>query len=245
MESIPGNFNVHLAAIEAPGCTTTSAASRTVSLDCQVQASIHRFNDKLYTSPLAQREPSIDRQGTRCAAPCCQELVMLAKEVAGGWSWRYRQASGFTCADRNINPAPARKLQRDRQNILLRDVAIARTMSRSATAGRARPRGRADSRRRADYRQGRDSVWNGTSRHVRPDEQAVCAQSRAFVTRSVQVSRVLVARCDLAQCDLARPGVSAQHLRVSCALPVLPGSLRCWPLKRCSPVLRNSFSCFK
>ena len=62
------------------------------------------------------------------------------------------------CADRNINPAPARKLQRDRQNILLRDVAIARTMSRSATAGRARPRGRADSRRRADYRQGRDSV---------------------------------------------------------------------------------------
>ena len=96
MESIPGNFNVHLAAIEAPGCTTTSAASRTVSLDCQVQASIHRFNDKLYTSPLAQREPSIDRQGTRCAAPCCQELVMLAKEVAGGWSWRYRQASGFT-----------------------------------------------------------------------------------------------------------------------------------------------------
>ena len=124
MESIPGNFNVHLAAIEAPGCTTTSAASRSVSLDCQVQASIHRFNDKLYTSPLAQREPSIDRQGTRCAAPCCQELVMLTKEVAGGWSWRYRQASGFTCADRNINPAPARKLQRDRQNILLRDVAI-------------------------------------------------------------------------------------------------------------------------
>ena len=96
MESIPGNFNVHLAAIEAPGCTTTSAASRTVSLDCQVQASTHRFNDKLYTSPLAQREPSIDRQGTRCAAPCCQELVMLAKEVAGGWSRRYRQASGFT-----------------------------------------------------------------------------------------------------------------------------------------------------
>ena len=47
MESIPGNFNVHLAPIEAPGCTTTSAASRTVSLDCQVQASIHRFNDKL------------------------------------------------------------------------------------------------------------------------------------------------------------------------------------------------------
>ena len=87
-------------------------------------ASTHRFNDKLYTSPLAQREPSIDRQGTRCAAPCCQELVMLTKEVAGGWSWRYRQASGFTCADRNINPAPARKLQRDRQNILLRDVAI-------------------------------------------------------------------------------------------------------------------------
>ena len=128
MESIPGNFNVHLAAIEAPGCTTTSAASRTVSLDCQVQASSHRFNDKLYTSPLAQREPSIDRQGTRCAAPCCQELVMLTKEVAGGWSWRYRQASGFTCADRNINPAPARKLQRDRQNILLRDVAIARNM---------------------------------------------------------------------------------------------------------------------
>ena len=119
-------------------------------------------------------------------------------------------------------------------------------MSRSVTAGRARPvRGRADSRRRADHRQGRDSVWNGTSRHVRPDEQAVGTQSRAFVTRSVQVSRVLVARCDLAQCDLARPGVSAEHLRVSCALPVLPGSLRCWPLKRCSPVLGNIFSCFK
>ena len=48
------------------------------------------------TSPFAQREVSIDRQGTRCAAPCCQELVMLAKEVAGEWSWRYRQASGFT-----------------------------------------------------------------------------------------------------------------------------------------------------
>ena len=32
MDSIPGNFNVHLAPIEAPGCTTTSAASRTVSL---------------------------------------------------------------------------------------------------------------------------------------------------------------------------------------------------------------------
>ena len=141
----------------------------------------------------------------------------------------------YVAHDRNINPAPARNPQRDRQNILLRDVAIARTMSRSATAGRARPRGQAASRRRADYRQGRDSVWNGTSRHVRPDEQAVCAQSRAFVTRSVQVSRVLIARCDLAQCDLARPGVSAEHLRVSCALPLLPGSLRCWPLKCCSP----------
>lgn len=221
MESIPGNFNVHLAAIEAPGCTTTSAASRTVSLDCQVQASTHRFNDKLYTSPLAQREPSIDRQGTRCAAPCCQELVMLAKEVAGGWSWRYRQASGFTCADRNINPAPARKLQRDRQNILLRDVAICAHHVAQCHRGPCTTSARADRRRRADHRQGRDSVWNGTSRHVRPDEQAVCAQSRAFVTRSVQVSRVLIARCDLAQCDL-RPGVRAEHLRVSCALPVLP-----------------------
>ena len=237
---------MHLAAIEAPGCTTTSAASRTVSLDCQVQASSHRFNDKLYTSPLAQREPSIDRQGTRCAAPCCQELVMLTKEVAGGWSWRYRQASGFTCADRNINPAPARKLQRDRQNILLRDVAICAHHVAQCHRGPCTTSTRAsDRRRRADHRQGRDSVWNGTSRHVRPDEQAVCAQSRAFVTRSVQVSRVLIARCDLAQCDLARPGVRAEHLRVSCALPVLPGSLRCWPLKRCSPVLGNSFSCFK
>ena len=167
------------------------------------------------------------------------------KRLLGGGRGGIDRPVDLRCADRNINPAPARKLQRDRQNILLRDVAIARTMSRSATAGRARPRGRADSRRRADYRQGRDSVWNGTSRHVRPDEQAVCAQSRAFVTRSVQVSRVLIARCDLAQCDLARPGVSAEHLRVSCALPLLPGSLRCWPLKRCSPVLGNIFSCFK
>ena len=226
---------MHLAAIEAPGCTTTSAASRTVSLDCQVQASSHRFNDKLYTSPLAQREPSIDRQGTRCAAPCCQELVMLTKEVAGGWSWRYRQASGFTCADRNINPAPARKLQRDRQNILLRDVAICAhhvaqchrgPCTTSARASRQPPPGRSSP---------------GTRFRVERHEQAVCAQSRAFVTRSVQVSRVLIARCDLAQCDLARPGVRAEHLRVSCALPVLPGSLRCWPLKRCSPVFREQF----
>ena len=168
------------------------------------------------------------------------------KRLLGGGRGGIDRPVDLRCADRNINPALARKLQRDRQNILLHDDAIARTMSRSATAGRARPvRGRADSRRRADHRQGRDSVSNGTSRHVRSDEQAVCTQSRAFVTRSVQVSRVLVARCDLAQCDLARPGVSAEHLRVSCALPVLPGSLRCWPLKRCSSVLRNSFSCFK
>ena len=169
------------------------------------------------------------------------------KRLLGGGRGGIDRPVDLRCADRNINPAPARNPQRDRQNILLRDVAMARcTMLRSATAGRARPvLGRADSRRRADHRQGRDSVWNGTSRHVRPDEQAVCAQSRAFVTRSVQVSRVLVARCDLAQCDLARPGVSAEHLRVSCALPVLPGSLRCWPLKRCSPVLGNSFSSFK
>ena len=46
MESIPGNFNVHLAPIEAPGCATRTAASTSVSLDCQVQASIHQFNDK-------------------------------------------------------------------------------------------------------------------------------------------------------------------------------------------------------
>ena len=96
MESIPGDINVHLAPIEAPGCATRTAASTSVSLDCQVQASIHHFNDKARTSPLAQREASIDRQGIRCAAPCCQEVVLLAKEVAGGWSWRYRKASGFT-----------------------------------------------------------------------------------------------------------------------------------------------------
>jgi hypothetical protein len=178
MESIPGNFNVHLAAIEAPGCTTTSAASRTVSLDCQVQASSHRFNDKLYTSPLAQREPSIDRQGTRCAAPCCQELVMLAKEVAGEWSWRYRQASGFSCADRNINPAPARKLQRDRQNILLRDVAICAhhvaqchrgPCTTSARASRQPPPGRSSP---------------GTRFRVERHEQA-CAPRRAGSVRPV------------------------------------------------------------
>ena len=46
MESIAGDFNVHLAPIEAPGCATTTAASTSVSLDCQVQASIPEFNDK-------------------------------------------------------------------------------------------------------------------------------------------------------------------------------------------------------
>ena len=186
--------------------------------------------------------------GKAHAAPthAARNWLCSPKRLLGNGRGGIDRPVDLRCADRNINPALARKLQRDRQNILLHDDAIARTMSRSATAGRARPvRGRADSRRRADHRQGRDSVSNGTSRHVRSDEQAVCTQSRAFVTRSVQVSRVLVARCDLAQCDLARPGVSAEHLRVSCALPVLPGSLRCWPLKRCSSVLGNSFSCFK
>ena len=68
MESIPGDFNVHLAPIEAPGCATTTVASTSVSLDCQVQASIHHFNDKARTSPLAQREASIDRITDKASA---------------------------------------------------------------------------------------------------------------------------------------------------------------------------------
>ena len=48
---------------------------------------------------------------------------MLAEEVAGGMVVAVSKGQvDLRCADRNINPAPARKLQRDRQNILLRDV---------------------------------------------------------------------------------------------------------------------------
>ena len=103
---------------------------------------------------------------------------MLTKEVAGGWSWRYRQASGFTCADRNINPAPARKLQRDRQNILLRDVAICAhhvaqchrgPCTTSARASRQPPPGRSSP---------------GTRFRVERHEQA-CAPRRAGSVRPV------------------------------------------------------------
>ena len=48
---------------------------------------------------------------------------MLAEEVAGGMVVAVSKGQWIYVAhDRNINPAPARKLQRDRQKILLRDV---------------------------------------------------------------------------------------------------------------------------
>ena len=194
------------------------------------------------------RSVSLPLTGKAHAVPphAARNWLCSPKRLLGGGRGGIDRPVDLRCADRNINHAPARKLQRDRQNILLRDVAICAhhvaqchrgPCTTSARASRQPPPGRSSP---------------GTRFRVERHEQAcaprragMCAQSRAFVTRSVQVSRVLIARCDLAQCDLARPGVSAEHLRVSCALPVSPGSLRCWPLKRCSPVLGNIFSCFK
>ena len=100
------------------------------------------------------------------------------KRLLGGGRGGIDRPVDLRCADRNINPAPARKLQRDRQNILLRDVAICAhhvaqchrgPCTTSARASRQPPPGRSSP---------------GTRFRVERHEQA-CAPRRAGSVRPV------------------------------------------------------------
>jgi len=72
------------------------------------------------------RSVSLPLTGKAHAVPphAARNWLCSPKRLLGGGRGGIDRPVDLRCADRNINPAPARKLQRDRQNILLRDVAI-------------------------------------------------------------------------------------------------------------------------
>ena len=96
-------------------------------------------------------------------------------------------------------------------------------------------------RRHRDHRQGRDFVWNGTSRHVRRRAGSVRpvpgfrnAQRAGFacIDRTVRPCAV---RSGAARCQRGAP---ACLVCIACFARILALLA---PLKRCSPVLGNSF----